>query len=129
VKRTIEWATGLFEGEGTIIIRRREYGGRTLQISVYSTDREVLDEFDHIVQTGNVCGPYVRDRASNLRKQPRNPKPLYQWYAYGIEAQKVLSRMLPYLFSRRRKKAQEAIRLSCKKRVSPCRRSSPAIKG
>jgi hypothetical protein len=100
VKRGVEWAAGLFEGEGTIVVRRRGPGGLSLQLSLYSTDKDVVRAFRQVVRIGSVCGPYPRKDGH---------KAMYQWYAFGENGKRVLRCLVPYFCSRRRKKTKEAL--------------------
>lgn len=109
--RGLEWAAGLFEGEGTIIIRQRNYGGKTLQLALYNTDRDVVFAFKKAVKIGPVCGPY---RGNKIRIGKY--KSMYQWYAYGVTAQRILRQLLPFFCSRRKLKAKKALQLKTNKR-------------
>ena len=54
-QKSIEWAAGLFEGEGTL------YKIRTTNrwhVRIKMTDLDVLEDFFNIVNVGHLTGPY-----------------------------------------------------------------------
>jgi hypothetical protein len=106
---SIEWAAGLFEGEGSIVVRPNHAG--RLQITVYNTDQDVIEMFYEAVgKIGTVKGP------REVVTPKGNPgKPMYEWHAYSTNAQVVLRMLLPYFGVRRYKKAQEALGLNFKR--------------
>lgn len=97
--RTLEWAAGLFEGEGTILIRKRPED--QIALSLTSTDEDVVTEFFRVVNGGRVYGPY-QYKSSN--------KPFWKWNADGRFARPILKLLLPYLCKRRGQRAEEALR-------------------
>lgn len=99
MKRSIEWAAGLFEGEGCIDIRRPRYGVATrLQLS--STDFDVIQDYADTLEL-KVSGPYANGA---------NRKPIYHaGTAKKSEVQRILSLLLPHLGSRRAYKALNAL--------------------
>jgi hypothetical protein len=100
--RGVEWAAGLFEGEGTIVTRPRGRGTITeTDIQLASTDEDVVRELHNVLGEGFVYGPY----------QYGNRKPYWKYAAYGPVAISVLRRLLPYLCSRRASRAAQAIEL------------------
>lgn len=100
-EQEIAWAAGLFEGEGCI----STYQGDHTQLTLVSTDFDVIERFHRIVGVGTVSGPY----------QPNgNPKwkPAMKWLcSHQHEACSLLERLLPLLCGRRQERAQEAIDL------------------
>lgn len=96
----IAWATGIFEGEGSITASGGKPGySTTPTLAVDMTDEDVLRKVEAIFG-GNVTGPYSRG----------NNKPIYSWRISGIKpAQAVLRLMWPYLCERRRVRAAEMI--------------------
>jgi hypothetical protein len=97
--RSLEWAAGLFEGEGTITIRKRPEDQIALQLS--STDMDVVAEFFRVVGCGKVYGPY--------RYGP-NRKPFWKWSCHdGATAASLLEKLLPFLGLRRSVRAVEAV--------------------
>lgn len=108
MERSLEWAAGLFEGEGTIIIRKARLKNReksdTIDVQLSSIDYDVLSEFCRIIQVGKIYGPYGP-------YQP-NRKPFWKWSVYGENAIRVLKDLEPFLLSRRRDKAIEALNIN-----------------
>ena len=96
--RGLEWAAGLFEGEGTILIRKRPED--QIAVSLTSTDEDVVVEFCKVVGQGKVYGPYSYDTVR---------KPFWKWNADGEKAAFVLRSICPYLLSRRMSRATEAL--------------------
>ena len=96
--RTIEWAAGLFEGEGCIT--HNSNGLPRLIMSM--TDEDVMESFRDIIGVGNV----------HLKKGKFKAhwKPAWEWtiskqtYVYRI-----LEDMLPYFGHRRAYKAQNSL--------------------
>lgn len=93
----IAWAAGLFEGEGTIIIRTRPEDQIDVQLGM--TDKDVVDRFCEIVGVGKVHGPY----------QYGTRKPFWKFVAYGAEAMVVIHTLRDYFGVRRGAKADEAV--------------------
>lgn len=87
----VAWAAGFFEGEGTITTSR----GR-LVVRLNNTDSEPVYQFAHIVNFGEVYGPYQYD--------PRR-KPFWVWLAEDYEGLEVLELLWPWLSPRRRGQA------------------------
>lgn len=103
-KNGIEWATGLFEGEGCISFRRMRNRKDSYKISVSlaSTDKDVVDKFCSIVNKGRVKGPY---KGTN--------KPNYIWEVQNYsDCLNVLGQLYPYLGNRRKQKADEFIEIA-----------------
>jgi hypothetical protein len=103
LKRGIEWAAGLFEGEGCIQCRpyvrpdrQREDTRRTLSLS--STDLDVLENFHEAVgYIGRITGPKLKP----------GRKPIWRWTCSSWnQAAPLLTEMLPYLGKRRRRRAK-----------------------
>lgn len=97
--RNLDWAIGLFEGEGTILIKKKpEY---QLEVSLTSTDEDVVREFCRVINAGKVYGPYSYD---SIRK------PFWKWnLSNGTLVVPFLEKILPLLCTRRRLRAEEAI--------------------
>jgi hypothetical protein len=90
------WAAGLFEGEGSIWFDRK-----TVRMGLNTTDEDVIKKFHEIVGVGSVIGPFHK----NI-----NHKPFFRWnIAKRIDVANLLHQFIPYLMSRRRAKAQEAL--------------------
>jgi hypothetical protein len=100
----MDWAIGIFEGEGCINIRppapRRP--NPTVRLAVSMTDRDVVERFARIVECGNVT---KRDSPSI-----RQWKPTWVWKtADRDEVHRLLEIWLPQLGERRAAKAREAL--------------------
>jgi hypothetical protein len=90
----LNWAAGMFEGEGTIRINKdRSAKGEViykLQCSVPNTDREITDFF------------HTRWHGSNRPERPRgNRQPRQKWVASGTKAEAFLRKLRPYLKTNR----------------------------
>ena len=96
---SVEWAAGLFEGEGCIWLA----GGTYPRIKLLMTDRDVVERFADVV--GGTC----RERSHHRHDAPSHLKPIYGVEMTGAEAKRVLRMFLPYLGERRGAKAREAM--------------------
>ena len=70
-ERWVAWVAGLFEGEGCIVMQSAP------QLSITSTDEDVIRRLYSIVQRGVVYGPYQPSRGGR--------KPWWRWSLYGWE--------------------------------------------
>lgn len=100
----LAWATGLFEGEGSIYVdrsdQRKRDGKVRLEMSLASTDEDVVRRFRYIAG-GTVFGPYTTRRGT---------KPYWTWKLRDEESIHVLvNEMWPYLGRRRREQVEDAI--------------------
>ncbi len=106
----IEWAAGLFEGEGSITINKikeRQNSYRTT-VNMSSCDKDVLEKFCCIVERGSVKGPYKS-------KYP-NRKDKYDWAVQNYnDCLFVIGLLYPYLGKRRKEKADEFIDVAIKR--------------
>lgn len=98
--KSIEWAAGLFEGEGTLYRRKN---GRW-QIRIKMTDLDVLQAFQEAVDTGNLTGPY----------HPPSLKPHHKAFWHWETSKKddlimVVEKLLPYLGHRRSQLARNCL--------------------
>jgi hypothetical protein len=100
----IEWAAGLFEGEGSIVLatsgKKRKDGTRatTGRLTIGMTDLDVLERFHAAVGgRGSLNGPY--DRGEN--------KPIYYWCAQWKVGREVAAMLRPHLCERRTKRMNE----------------------
>jgi len=82
----IQWAAGLFEGEGNA----RLAGSPRLKVAM--TDEDVVRRFHSVVGCGKVTGPY---HPGGGRKE------VWTWTATGEDAVTTAARLLPWLCSRR----------------------------
>lgn len=102
MRRTRAWAAGLFEGEGSIARREGNRVNHLWQVTLTSTDHDVVLAFHEVVEVGRIYGPY----------QPKRPgsKLYWRWTVsdrLGIEA---FAKMIgPYLLSRRRARLAECL--------------------
>ena len=92
--KTIEWAAGLFEGEGCIT---HNSNGKP-KLSLNMTDLDVMEDFQRIVGVGNIH--------PRKGKYKANWKPAYEWtMSKQSEVERILLAMLPYFGQRRAYKA------------------------
>jgi hypothetical protein len=99
----IAWAAGLFEGEGCIMSSGpSRYHG--IQLTLNSTDEDVVRKFYEIVGVGNFSGPF-------MYKSSKMKKPQWRWQtAKQAHVLFVICKFFPYLSQRRKEKAVEVIR-------------------
>lgn len=98
------WFIGMFEGEGSIVLRKpnADVKKHSVVISIVSTDLDVINKVYKVIGHGSVTGPYDRG----------NPKwkVSYRWGMNSAsEIDTLLKSMLPYLGERRKFRAIEAI--------------------
>jgi hypothetical protein len=106
------WVAGIFEGEGTIVIRdRRKEGcrnGRSVALSVVSTDEDIIYRIHNIMNVGTTGGPYIRKSYGIVNDKW---KPSWHWRVnHARDVVTVLEKFMPYFGKRRKAKAQEAIK-------------------
>jgi hypothetical protein len=99
-RESLAWAAGLFEGEGclTTYLRSSRPGGRkyrAAELSIYSTDPDVLRTFHRIVGVGQIN----RHRRSETVGKPAE------------HVQAVVAALWPWLHSRRRARIVEVLQL------------------
>ena len=88
---SIEWAAGLFEGEGNIYKRPNE---NRYSLTLAMNDEDVVDSFHELFPMGK---RYVRTNRDN---------PLYVWQIENKSGvQWVLNKLLPFFHNRRAYKA------------------------
>jgi hypothetical protein len=61
----IAWATGLFEGEGTITLSKER-----LVVRLVNTDEAIVRRLAEIVPFGAIYGPYERRERDGFRRKP-----------------------------------------------------------
>lgn len=97
------WAAGLFEGEGTVMVSM-PWGRMVnpqLQLSLSSTDFDVLDRFADWAGRGTVC--FLEPRKSHHKRQKR-------WGARdALDVVLVIERLLPFMGERRGSKMIEVL--------------------
>lgn len=112
----INWAAGLFEGEGTFHQQRHDQPGyRTrLELSITMTDRDVLERFREVVGCGSV-------RSKTARHTKPHWKPQYIWRT-SAHASQVAERLRPFLGQRRRARLDEILNRieESKPKPKPC---------
>ena len=112
------WAAGLFEGEGSVGIRRNG----TVILSLSSTDRDVIGRFQAVIGCGRVSS------------QPpgRNGRTKRLWRVDVIqvdEVRRVVRRLYPWLGGRRQRRAEEAVaRLNLRIAIATAARACPYCK-
>jgi hypothetical protein len=89
----IAWASGFFDGEGSIQVSGKFPNSRVIQIRVSQTDRRPLERFKEAV----CCGNLTRDWGNVSR-----------WQVSGKKAIDVLEMMWPYMSD---PKKEQAIRI------------------
>ena len=96
IKTEVSWAGGLFEGEGSFYINKRNDRKNPRQVAMISmSDRDCIQRFRDAVGFGRVEGPYG--------PYQKGTKPTYRWATSGFEKTQALAAMLwPYLCERRR---------------------------
>ena len=101
MKRSIEWAAGLFEGEGWI----SPLGKRGIQVALASPDKDVITAFHKTVKLGRVYGPYRR-----AAMKPHH-KSSYEWRVNKKkECIEILESFIPFFLKRRSLRARAAVR-------------------
>lgn len=101
---SMEWAAGLFEGEGCVMA---QHGKPFLQVRM--TDEDVVRKFHSAVcGVGKVYGPYQtrQYKAGSVKNNPKW-KPNWVWQVRGEEALQLLVFLVPFLGGRRRSKIVE----------------------
>jgi hypothetical protein len=103
-RENLAWAAGIFEGEGCI--SASSSGRKRVRLSVNMTDEDVIRRLHAVMGVGDCYGPYVRPG-----------KPSWQWEVTSAEdVQAVLAAFWTFLCSRRKGKAEEAIRIAASMR-------------
>ena len=69
---SIEWATGLFEGEGSLFKDRRS---NTWTLQMRMTDNDVVQMFANVMNTGG----QVHDESNQPRRLATGRKASYRW--------------------------------------------------
>ena len=106
--RSIDWAAGLFEGEGTIVTRKSSVG---CDISICSTDEDTVDNFLEAVGVGHKYGPYMYGT---------NRKPFWRWACNNHDAvQDLLRKMLPLFGKRRAMRATDILNMYAARALQP----------
>ena len=95
----VAYLAGLFDGEGSIILRQR---GRSVDFLLMAsmTDREPIELLKSTFGGGQV----------EYKVPPNGNKPVFRWTCHGNYAIRALEEMLPFL-TVKREKAQIALKL------------------
>ena len=96
--KSIEWAAGLFEGEGWLYQKKDK--PHLWQLGVRMTDKDVLESIHAIMGVGYLRGPFkgAKDHYKNN----------YTWRVYTTaDIFKVICEFYPYMGERRRAKFDE----------------------
>ena len=100
---TIDWVSGLYEGEGTLVKDKRRQASWTLRVCM--TDLDVLERFKEFVGYGTISEDNSPSRLSNSRRK-------VSW-TYIVTKRsiikKLLTQMLPYLGNRRAHRALDCL--------------------
>jgi len=95
--KSIEWAAGLFEGEGYLSRTRNRW-----DMAIKMTDRDVLEDFLDIVKCGRLNGPY---HSASMKEHYR---PYYRWRTYNNqEIFRIIAEFYPLMGERRLEKFNE----------------------
>ena len=91
--KTIEWAAGLFEGEGCIYSN-----GKRFSLHLGGKDLDVIQEFRDTIGVGEICERKAKKKKSHAT--------IYMWQTYAkSKVAFVLGKLLPHLGQRRAYKA------------------------
>lgn len=106
----IQWAAGLFEGEGSLSFRKHK---DCYSLKVSMTDLDVLEKLGDIWGL-KIRGPYSNDKSPSTVKQKvdngsSNTRKDYYQVATGARKKifKIVCEIYPYLGARRREKCDE----------------------
>jgi hypothetical protein len=92
------WCAGFFQGEGYVGVRRSKVKALDIGITQYY-DRTPLDRFAEYVGTGTVNGPHTNKYTDQA----------FQYRKTGIEAERVIKDLLPYLTGKKLLQAEKAL--------------------
>lgn len=97
------YISGVFDGEGSIILYDRGFGGRQqLRITISNTDKPLIDWLKATVGSGTII------TKKWTKPEHAHYKTSYTWQIYGANAVSILQQMLPYLIVKR-ERAEYAI--------------------
>jgi hypothetical protein len=102
----VVWAAGLFEGEGTWIVRSPRGKGTkpTCVITLQMCDRDVVERFATVMNCGKVT------KGDNREEKNPNHRPIWRWStARRADCLRIAEMFLPYMGNRRARKAREII--------------------
>lgn len=113
--RSVDWAAGLFEGEGCFVLRKNRYPGAAMTM----TDEDVVRSFHETVGAGRVYGPFTY----------LNPKwkPYWKWTTTNVQDfLTVAERLGPLLADRRSARLAELMAVLRDRPVLPTTRPRDA---
>lgn len=97
---SVDWAAGIYEGEGTCIYHRRPSSDgkdrRWPQMQIKMCDEDIIRRVHAVVEAGYVTGPLLPPSEA-----ARGHKPQWMWMAGAEDAQRVARMFLPFLGKRR----------------------------
>ena len=103
--RSIEWAAGLFEGEGSIT--HQSYKTNKPRLNINMSDLDVLEYFvEAIDYKGKILGPY---KTNGTKNKPTHLPAYYVCITKKSEVKRVLKLFLPFFGKRRRQRAEQAL--------------------
>jgi len=96
--KSIEWAAGLYEGEGYCsFVKTKRW-----KLALKMTDEDVVRAIHKVTGVGNVSGPH------HYPSTPNHYKSIYEWAVYKKDdIFKVICDFYPYMGERRRAKFDE----------------------
>lgn len=94
-KTDLAWAAGLLEGEGCFTRKCLAGTARNITVQCHMTDLDVLQKLKRVLGVGTINGPYGNGEGN---------KPRWMFRTSGPEAYVVMTRVLPFMCSRRRKR-------------------------
>jgi hypothetical protein len=96
-KHSIEWAAGLFEGEGCIY-----FNGKRHSLHLGGKDLDVIQSFSEVMGVGNVI--------ERKAKRSEEHSTIYMWQTYAADkVRHCLDVLLPHLGNRRAHKALDVL--------------------
>lgn len=117
----IAWAAGLFEGEGSIVLRPAggKRHGIQRRLRLLMTDADVVYRLCEVLEAGKVYGP--------LKPESPRHKPGFVWVcSRWLDIERILRAFLPYLKARRRGMAERMLLCAPKSRKKThCVRGHP----
>ena len=111
-REELAWASGLFEGEGSMGYYPTSGSRGQLQMQMSMTDEDPIRRFAQAVGVGRVSGPY--------RNKPKD-KQLWRWAAWRHEEiQAAVAMLWGGLGRRRKEQAKKSLSAHCSARTSRC---------
>lgn len=98
--KTLEWAGGLYVGEGSTTLHDTVYL-RGLRMKMVMTDEETVREFAEIVGVGKVYGPYRNGQHARLDQ--------WEWTVVGIAAEAAYVQLEPFFNGEKRRQGERVL--------------------